>query len=143
MSEIPLKSVKKFYTLLFSGKISDAEKSLDYIKKKLGENSGYYRALYGIYYSYVNDDRDSYVFRLWERHLDGTDKNTLYNELKNLMDNAQQPPVEFIKTWLDLISMIDQLPIPHKLRKEEQQVDSSEYTETGEEEIEDLEESSE
>ncbi|MCS7125313.1 MAG: hypothetical protein NZ929_00140 [Aigarchaeota archaeon] len=116
MSERPLKSVKKFFSLLFSGKISDAERSLEYIKKKIGEDD-YYKALYGIYYSYINDDRDSYVFKMWEKYLDGIDKKTLYNEIKRFMGELYDPPSRFLQAWLDLISMIDQLPKPHKIQK--------------------------
>lgn len=117
MSEMPTKSIRKFYTLLFSGRISESEKTLEYIKKKIGDRNPYYNALYGIYYSYVNDDIDSYIFRLWERYVDGVDKNTLKNEVKKLLEESYNPPREFLQAWLDLVNMMDQLPTPHKIEK--------------------------
>ncbi|MEM3113832.1 MAG: hypothetical protein QXY72_01645, partial [Nitrososphaerota archaeon] len=107
MSEMPIKSVRKFYALLFSGKISESEKSLEYIRKKIGDHNPYYKALYGIYYSYVNDDRDSYIFKLWERYLDGVDRETLKNEMKKLLEESYNPPREFLQTWLDLVNIMD------------------------------------
>ncbi|MEN2975060.1 MAG: hypothetical protein ABDH32_05725 [Candidatus Caldarchaeales archaeon] len=131
MSERPLKTVKKFYSLLFSGKISEAERKLENIKKKIGEDD-YYKALYGIYYSYVNDDRDSYIFKLWERYLNGLDKKMLIDEIKKFVGDLYDPPKTFLQAWLDLISMIDQLPTPHKIErrdKVEEQESSEEVDE--------------
>jgi hypothetical protein len=119
MSMVSTKSIKKFYTLLFSGKISESEKTLEYIRKKIGDQNPYYNALYGIYYSYVNDDVDSYIFKLWERYLNGADKKTLYEEVERLIEGSYNPPADFLQAWLDLISMIDQLPVPHKIEKKE------------------------
>lgn len=119
MNDMPTKSIKKFYTLLFSGKISESEKTLEYIKRKLGEENPYYNALYGIYYSYVNDDLDSYVFKLWERYLNGVDKKTLQSEIQKLIDESYEPPNSFLQAWIDLVNIIDQLPTPHKIEKKE------------------------
>jgi len=139
MSEISTRTIKKFYTLLFSGKISDSEKTLEYIRKKLGEENPYYNALYGIYYSYVNDDVDSYIFKLWERYLNGVDKKTLYDEVNRLIDQSYNPPTDFLKAWLDLINVIDQLPEPHKIEKKESKPEEGIAGEEVTEEIEDEE----
>lgn len=125
MSEMPRKSIKKFYTLLFSGKISESEKTLEYIKKKLGDQNPYYQALYGIYYSYVNDDVDSYIFRLWERYVDGVDKKTLKAEIQKLLEESYNPPTEFLQAWLDLVDIMDQLSQPHKIEKKESKPEES------------------
>lgn len=119
MSGMPIRSIKKFYTLLFSGKISESEKTLEYIKKRLGEENPYYSALYGIYYSYVNDDLDSYIFKLWERYSSGVDKRALEKEIKRMIDESYDPPKNFLQAWVDLVDMIDQLPTPHKIGKKE------------------------
>lgn len=118
MSEPQKRAVKKFFNLLFSGRISEAERALTRIKRKLGEEDGYYRALYGIYYAYVNDDRDSYVFKLWERFLEGESKRSIAEGLRELMGEMQEPPRGFLQAWLDLVSFLDKLPTPHKLEKE-------------------------
>jgi len=123
MIEVSTRTIKKFYTLLFNGKISESEKTLDYIRKKIGDQSPYYNALYGIYYSYVNDDVDSYIFKLWERYLNGVDKKTLYEEVERLIKESYNPPAGFLEAWLDLISMIDQLPVPHKIEKKESKLE--------------------
>ena len=138
MNDMPTKSIKKFYTLLFSGKISESEKTLEYIKRKLGEDNPYYNALYGIYYSYVNDDVDSYIFKLWERYLNGVDKKTLQSEIQKLIDESYEPPNSFLQAWIDLVNIIDQLPTPHKIEKKEAKPIEESIEET--EIVEDLEE---
>lgn len=125
MSELPMKSVKRFFDQLFSGKISEAERSLENIKKKLGEDE-YYMALYGMYYSYVNDDRDSYIFKIWEKYLDGADKKSLRSEIEDFTSKMYSPPSRFLQAWLDLISMMDELPTPHKIQAKDRHEESTE-----------------
>jgi len=112
-------AVKNFFTLLFLGKLSKAEETLRRIQKryKLKETDGYYKALYGIYYAYISDDRDSFLFHLWKRYLAGEKKDKLKVAFKDLLEKSYDPPEDFIQAWLDLISMIDSLPTPHKLGK--------------------------
>ena len=112
------RAVKNFFTLLFSGKLSKAEETLKRIKKRLDqEDEGYYKALYGIYYAYISDDRDSYLFQLWRKYLDGKDKSMLKRSFTELLKASYDPPKGFIQAWLDLIDMLDSLPTPHKLEK--------------------------
>jgi len=120
LSEVSKRAVKKFFKLLFSGKLSEAERTLQRIKKryKLGDDDGYYMALYGIYYTYINDDRDSYIFKLWERFLNNEGKRSLSKSFRELLKTMYQPPEKFLKAWLDLIGFIDELPVPHKIKKE-------------------------
>jgi len=112
-------ALKKYYTLLFSGKISKAEKALERMRKryKLSENDGYYKALYGIYYSYVSDDRNSYVFKVWERFLSGESKRSIERSFKELLKDLYDPPSDFIQAWIDFIRMLDKLPTPHKFKR--------------------------
>ena len=126
--QVSRRAVGKFFTLLFSGKLSEAERTLERIRKryKLGEEHGYYRALYGIYYTYVNEDRDSYVFHLWERFLGGASKRTLANQVRELLKTMHDPPREYLKAWLDLIDLLDKLPTPHKIKKPVSQEDGKE-----------------
>ncbi|MCD6236299.1 MAG: hypothetical protein J7J94_04860 [Thaumarchaeota archaeon] len=111
--------VKNFFTALFSGKPSKAESTLKRIQKryKLGENDPYYKALYGIYYAYISDDRDAFIFNLWNKYLGGEKKKNFKNEFKDLLEKAYDPPERFIRAWLDLIDLLDSLPKPHKLKK--------------------------
>lgn len=118
MSTPSKNTAKKFFILLFKGRLSEAERILGRMKKRLGEDNGYYRALYGIYYAYVNDDRDSYVFKLWERFLNGESKRAIANGFRELITEMQAPPREYLQAWLDLISLLDKLPTPHKIEKE-------------------------
>ncbi len=118
--EVPgRQAVKNFFTLLFSGKLSKAEEALKRIQKRYGlkESDGYYKALYGIYYAYISDDRDSFLFHLWKRYLAGEKKEELKAKFKDLLEKAYSPPEDFIQAWLDLISMMDSLPTPHKFEK--------------------------
>ena len=119
MSSPTKRVVKNFFTLLFSGKLSKAEAALKRIQKryKLEENDGYYKALYGIYYAYISDDRDSFLFHLWRKYLNGENKKALKKMFKELLKEAYDPPSSFIQAWLDLIEMIDSLPTPHRLGK--------------------------
>jgi len=111
--------VKNFFTLLFSGKISKAEESLRRIRRryKLGEDDPYYKALYGIYYAYTTDDRDSFVYKLWDRYLNGEKKGSLKKHFKDVLQEAYNPPERFLKAWLDLIDLLDSLPKPHRIKK--------------------------
>lgn len=125
--EISKRMVQKFFTLLFSGKLSEAERTLQRIKKryKLDDGNGYYLALYGIYYAYVNDDRESYIFRLWERFLGGESERSLAKSFKELLKTMYQPPDDFLQAWLDLIGILDKLPAPHRIRREVKQAAKS------------------
>ena len=111
--------VKNFFTLLFSGKISKAEEALKRIRKRyrLGEDDPYYKALYGIYYAYTTDDRDSFIYKLWNRYLNGEKKSSLKKHFKDILEKAYNPPERFIRAWLDLIDLLDSLPKPHKIKK--------------------------
>ena len=112
-------AVKNFFTLLFSGKISKAEEALKRIRRryKLGESDPYYKALYGIYYAYTTDDRDSFIYKLWNRYLNGEKKSSLKKHFKDILEKAYNPPERFIRAWLDLINLLDSLPKPHKIKK--------------------------
>jgi len=112
-------SIKNFFTLLFSGKISKAEEALKRIRRryKLGEDDPYYKALYGIYYAYTTDDRDSFIYKLWNRYLNGEKKSSLKKHFKDILEKAYNPPERFIRAWLDLIDLLDSLPKPHKIKK--------------------------
>jgi hypothetical protein len=114
------RAVKNFFTLLFSGKISKAEDSLNRLEKKLG-NNGYYKALHGIYYAYVTDDRDSFIFQLWKRYLGGEDKAKLKEMFTDLLKEAYDPPKDFIQAWINLIDVIDSLPVPKRLISSQRQ----------------------
>ena len=116
MSRSGKRAVKNFFTLLFSGKLSKAEESLSRLQKRL-EDDGYYKALHGIYYAYIYDDRDSFLFQLWKRYLSGEDKKELKKYFEGLLKEAYDPPRGFIQAWLDLIDMLDSLPTPHKIDK--------------------------
>ena len=112
-------AVKNFLTLLFSGRLSKAEKALERIRKryKLSEDDRYYRALYGIYYSYVSDDRNSYVFKVWERFLNGESKRSIERSFRELLRDLYNPPSDFIQAWIDFIRLLDKLPTPHKFKR--------------------------
>ena len=113
------RAVKNFLTLLFSGRLSKAEKALERIRKRyrLSGDDGYYRALYGIYYSYVSDDRNSYVFKVWERFLNGESKRSIERSFRELLRDLYNPPSDFIQAWIDFIRMLDKLPTPHKFKR--------------------------
>ncbi len=113
------KVLKNFYGFLFSGKLSKAEAALKRIQKryKFKDGDGYYKALYGIYYVYVSGDRDSYLFHLLRRYLDGESKESLKKSFRDLLEASYDPPSDFIRAWLDLINLLDSLPKPHRLEK--------------------------
>lgn len=111
------KIVKAFYVALFSGKISEAEKNLEKIKKNLNNenDAGYYDALHGIYYAYVNDDFESFVYKIW------MDEN-LKKQRKKLAEEFEKKSrlpftinPGFYRAWSDFLNMLHELPLPHKL----------------------------
>ncbi|MCS7135989.1 MAG: hypothetical protein RMJ14_00085 [Nitrososphaerota archaeon] len=120
------KMIKAFYVALFSGKISEAEKLLERIKKNLSDenDAGYHDALYGIYYAYVNDDTESFVYKIW------TDEN-LKKHRKKLAEEFEKKAKllfttnpGFYRAWSDFLNMLHELPVPHKmLQKQSSQED--------------------
>ncbi|MEM0090453.1 MAG: hypothetical protein QXE40_05200 [Nitrososphaerota archaeon] len=115
------KMVKTFYVTLFSGKISEAEKILEKIKKNLNNESdaGYYDALYGIYYAYVNDDFESFVYKIWTDESLKKQRKKLAEEFEKKAKLPFTINPGFYRAWSDFLNMLHELPIPHKISQRE------------------------
>jgi len=117
----PDKTVKKFFVMLFSGKISEAEKILERLKKSLSDEKekGYYDALYGIYYAYVNDDYESFVYKLWTNQDFRKQRKKLAEEFRKMAESPFTINPSFYRAWSDFLNMLPELPQPHKLSQKE------------------------
>jgi len=115
------KMVKSFYVTLFSGKISEAEKILEKLKKNLNEekDAGYYDALYGIYYAYINDDLESFVYKVWMDENLRKQRKKLAEEFERMAKLPFTTRPGFYRAWSDFLNMLNELPVPHKLSQKE------------------------
>lgn len=113
--------LRKVLSLLFSGRISDAERVLGNLKKKLDkeEGDGYYDAIYGIYYSYVNDDAETLTFKLWTDEFIRKNRKRVVEEFRAKSKSRFSELPGFYKAWADLVEILNKLPKPHKLVKDE------------------------
>lgn len=117
----PNKMVKKFFVALFSGKISEAEKMLEKLKKSLSDDndSGYYDALYGIYYAYVNDDLESFVYKVWMNQDMKKQRKKLAEEFERKANSPFTINPGFYRAWSEFLKMLSELPLPHKISQKE------------------------
>ncbi len=115
------KMIKTFYITLFSGKISEAEKVLEKIKKNLSDenDTGYYNALYGIYYAYINDDFESFVYKIWVDERLKKHRRKLAEEFEKKAKLPFTTNPGFYRAWSDFLNMLHELPVPHKIPRGE------------------------
>lgn len=115
---IEKKHAKKFLEALFSGKITESEKILENLAKRHNseEDRRYLLALKGIFYSYVNDDYDALIFKLFkEDNLKKFRKETL-EHMERLANRPVVGHDPYFRAWIDVINLLDELPTPHKLK---------------------------
>ncbi|MEM1891619.1 MAG: hypothetical protein QW105_01805, partial [Nitrososphaerota archaeon] len=91
------------------------------IKKNLNNESdaGYYDALYGIYYAYVNDDFESFVYKIWTDESLKKQRKKLAEEFEKKAKLPFTINPGFYRAWSDFLNMLHELPIPHKISQRE------------------------
>jgi hypothetical protein len=112
--------VKDFYEKLFNGKISEAENILLNIEKSIKIEDifekEYLNALRGIFYVYSNWDEDSFLVRFFKN--DKRKRSEIMKIFKEIYKNPINNEKDgFYEAWIDLIKMLPELPIPHRIEK--------------------------
>ncbi|MCS7142464.1 MAG: hypothetical protein NZ920_01530 [Aigarchaeota archaeon] len=117
------KTILRFLDRLFNGHIQDSEKMLERLSKRIesDEDVQLYRALYGIYYSYTTEDRDSLIYKLYRDGRLSDDRKKYRESLERLLNEPDGSKNEFIRVWLRVIDLLEKAPLPHKFRAEEGQ----------------------
>ncbi len=118
MDEKLERQVVRFLQLLFDGKISDAERAIENLAKRLKgtELKGHATAIRGIFLSYTTDDKASVLYRIYSSD---DPKRELQQYLKAMreadasIDDSRSPVVE---VWEAVLRNFDRLPVPHKFR---------------------------
>ncbi len=116
------KDTQKFLQALFSGHITESEKILEKLARKYKEpeDAQYLHALQGIFYSYVNDDYDSLIFRIFTRR----DMRESRREIQKYLEKMASRPIvgndPYFKAWADVLALLDKLPHPHKIKPPEE-----------------------
>jgi len=110
--------VKRFIEALFSGRITESEKILETMSSRStsDEHRRYLLALQGIYYSYVNDDYDSLLFRIFRRKELFNKRSTIAKSFARLAQRPGRGEDPYFKAWGMVMRILDKSPRPHKLR---------------------------
>lgn len=110
--------VLKFAKTLFEGRITDAEKILASLKRRISteEEKRAYLALYGLYFSYTSEDKDSLLFKLYTNGDAVTNSQKFLKVIKETSINVLGKQDAYIEVWKIILNNIDKIPVPHKLK---------------------------
>lgn len=114
------KLVLKFTKTLFEGRISEAEKMLASFKKKIKteEEKRIYLALYGLFFSYTSEDVDSLLFKIYTDNDVSSQTQRILKVIKETSMPVLDEKDPYIDVWTIILSNIDKIPVPHKLRQQ-------------------------
>lgn len=114
--------VLKFAKTLFEGRISEAEKMLTSLRKKIktDEEKRIYLALYGLFFSYTTEDTDSLIFKVYADNDAASQAQRILRVIKEASSPVLDEKDPYIDVWAIILSNIEKLPVPHKLRQQSQ-----------------------
>jgi len=114
------KLVLKFVKTLFEGRISDAEKMLMNLKKKMKDDveKRIYLALYGLFFSYTSEDTDSIIFKLYTNGDPVSQASRILKVIKETSSPVLGEYDPYVEVWSIILSNIDKIPTPHKLKQQ-------------------------
>lgn len=114
------KLVLKFVKTLFEGRISDAEKMLMNLKKKMKDDveKRIYLALYGLFFSYTSEDTDSIIFKLYTSGDPVSQASRILKVIKETSSPVLGEHDPYVEVWSIILSNIDKIPTPHKLKQQ-------------------------
>lgn len=117
------KDTKRFLEALFSGRLTEADNVLSRLAKrhKTPEEQRYLKALDGLMYSYVNDDKEALIYRLYRADNPEDYRRRALNDMRRLANRPVVGEDPFFKAWADVLEMLDKLPQPHKIKQNQQQ----------------------
>ena len=118
MDEKVERQVVRILQLLFDGKISDAERALENLEKRVKGTglNGYATAIRGILVSYTTDDKTSVLYRVYSSDDPKGELQQYVRAMREAdasFDDSRSPVVE---VWEAVLRNFDRLPVPHKFR---------------------------
>jgi len=116
------RQVVRILQLLFDGKISDAERALENLEKRVKgtELNGYATAIRGILISYTTDDKTSMLYRVYSSDDPKGELQQYVRAMREAdasFDDSRSPVVE---VWEAVLRNFDRLPVPHKFRSSQE-----------------------
>jgi hypothetical protein len=116
------RQVVRILQLLFDGKISDAERALENLEKRVKgtELNGYATAIRGILISYTTDDKTSVLYRVYSSDDPKGELQQYVRAMREAdasFDDSVSPVVE---VWEAVLRNFDKLPVPHKFRSSQE-----------------------
>ncbi len=122
MDEKLERQVVRILQLLFDGKISDAERALENLEKRVKgtELNGYATAIRGILISYTTDDKTSVLYRVYSSDDPKGELQQYVRAMREAdasFDDFRSPVVE---VWEAVLRNFDRLPVPHKFRSSQE-----------------------
>ena len=122
MDEKVERQVVRILQLLFDGKISDAERALENLEKRVKgtELNGYATAIRGILISYTTDDKTSVLYRVYSSDDPKGELQQYVRAMREAdasFDDFRSPVVE---VWEAVLRNFDRLPVPHKFRSSQE-----------------------
>ena len=122
MDEKVERQVVRILQLLFDGKISDAERALENLEKRVKgtELNGYATAIRGILISYTTDDKTSMLYRVYSSDDPKGELQQYVRAMREAdasFDDFRSPVVE---VWEAVLRNFDRLPVPHKFRSSQE-----------------------
>ena len=117
------KDTKRFLEALFSGRLTEADNILNRLAKRHNtpEDMRYLKALDGLMYSYINEDREALIYRLYRSDNPKDYRQKVLNDMKRLANRPVVGDDPFFKAWVDVLELLDKLPQPHKIKQNQQQ----------------------
>ncbi|GBC71145.1 hypothetical protein HRbin02_00924 [Candidatus Calditenuaceae archaeon HR02] len=117
------KGILNFMNSLLAGKFAEAERSLERMEKKskTPEERRVIHALRGLLNAYQLDDRDSLIYRIF---MDADPQENAREVLKALelhLKQLDKGSDGYFEAWSFILKNIKSLPIPHRLRAENQE----------------------
>jgi hypothetical protein len=105
---------RAFLNTLFQGRIAESERLLTSLRDKHKDDPRYIHALEGILTSYVNDDIDSLLFRLYGRKELWRKRAEIMKYMERLakrMDHEDR----YFRAWADVLGLLEKVHKPHKM----------------------------
>ncbi len=105
---------KAFLNTLFQGRITESERLLSSLREKHPDDQRYISALEGILTSYVNDDMDSLLFRLYGWKELWRKRAEIQKYMEGLATRIE-PEDRYFRAWVEVLKLLDKVHKPHKM----------------------------
>ncbi len=122
MDEKVERQVVRILQLLFDGKISDAERALENLEKRVKgtELNGYATAIRGILISYTTDDKTSMLYRVYSSDDPKGELQQYVRAMREADASFDDSRSHVVEVWEAVLRNFDRLPVPHKFRSSQE-----------------------